>query len=194
MEYVVKEAKAGNKVVKIYQDTTPESPRSWDNLGKMIFAGNHKHLGDQHEVDFSEGFTSRQDFIERGGEIVRKHFKDVAVCLPVHLYEHSGTAISVGGGYPFDCPWDSGTIGFAVVTKSDIRKNWSLKRATKKYVEDAERMLINEVETLNQYVSGDVYGFVVEDQEGNQEDSCWGFYGDDVAANGMTDYLDEELA
>jgi hypothetical protein len=33
------------------------------------------------------------------------------------------------------------------------------------------------VETWNQYLSGDVYGFIIEDGEGTDVDSCWGFYG-----------------
>lgn len=31
----------------------------------------------------------------------------------------------------------------------------------------------------NQYLLGDVWGFVVEDKDGEHLDSCWGFFGDD---------------
>ena len=35
----------------------------------------------------------------------------------------------------------------------------------------------------DQYLTGQVYGYVVEDQERNRLDSCWGFYGiEDVKA------------
>lgn len=193
MSYVVKEIKAKGKVVKIVQDSCIDSPREWDNLGRMIFTGGHSHLGDKHNVDFSGGFNSRQDFIERGEEVVRKHFKDVAICYPVHLYSHSGESISIDYKYPYDCRWDSGTIGFAIVTKEDIRKNWGIKRVTQKYIDHAERILRGEVETLDQYIRGDVYGFIVEDEEGNHIDSCYGFYGSDIKENGMMDYLDEGL-
>ena len=189
----VKEVTVGNRTVKIVADDSAESPREWDNLSKMIFVGKHKHLGDNHKVDFSEGFSSREDFITRGEEIVRKHFKDVAICFPVHLYEHSGASISISNSYPYNCQWDSGTIGFAVVTKSDIRENWSIKSVTKKYIEQAEKVLRGEVETLDNYISGEVYGYSVEDENGNEIDSCSGFYGSDFATNGIADYLDAEL-
>jgi hypothetical protein len=192
MSYTVKEAKVGNETVRIVQDSFVESPRSWDNLAKMIFTGGHTHLGDKHEVDFNLFFESRQDFIDRGEEVVRKHFKDVVVCYPVHLYEHSGTSISISDSYPYNCRWDSGTIGFAIVTKEDIRKNWNIKRVTKEYIEQADRILKGEVETLNQYVMGEVYGFIVEDENGEHIDSCYGFYGSDIEENGIADYLEKK--
>jgi hypothetical protein len=192
MSYTVKEAKVGNETVRIVQDSYVESPRSWDNLAKMIFTGGHTHLGDKHNVDFNLFFESRQDFIDRGEEVVRKHFKDVVVCYPVHLYEHSGTSISISDSYPYNCRWDSGTIGFAIVTKEDIRKNWNIKRVTKEYIEQADRILKGEVETLNQYVMGEVYGFIVEDENGEHIDSCYGFYGSDIEENGIADYLEKK--
>lgn len=41
--------------------------------------------------------------------------------------------------------------------------------------------LLGEVDTLNQYLAGDVYGYVVTDSGGEVVDSCWGFYGEDDA-------------
>lgn len=193
MSYTVKEIQVKGKVVKIVQDNCIDSPREWDNLARMIFTGGHSHLGDKHGVDFNQFFESRQDFIDKGEQIVRKHFGDVVICYPVHLYEHSGTSISIDYTYPYNCRWDSGTIGFAIVTKEDIRKNFGIKRVTKEYIDKADRILKGEVEVLNQYVMGEVYGFIVEDEEGNHIDSCYGFYGSDFEENGMMDYLDEEL-
>jgi len=188
----VKKVEVGNKTVKIVHDSFMESPRGWYNLATMVFTGKHKHLGDDHQVDFSEEFNSRQDFITRGAELVRKQIKDVAVCLPVHLYEHGNTSISTNSGYPYDCRWDSGTIGFVVVTKSAIRENFLVKRVTKKLIDKSIRIAEGEVETLSNYVRGDVYGFVVE-EDGGEIDSCYGFYGDDFETNGLKDYLDDEL-
>jgi hypothetical protein len=35
------------------------------------------------------------------------------------------------------------------------------------------------VKTLDDYYTGSVYGFTIEDENGNETDSCWGYYGDD---------------
>tara|TARA_B110000858_G_C17587528_1_gene374149 strand:- start:105 stop:704 length:600 start_codon:yes stop_codon:yes gene_type:complete len=192
MSYVIKEAILGNERVRIVQDEDVETPRNWSNLSKMIFTGGHKHLGDKHEVDFDEEFDSRQDFIERGEEIVRKHFKDVAVCYAVHMYKHSGESISIDYSGQYTCRWDSGTIGFAIVTKEDIRKEYNIKRVTQKYIDKCENIVRGEIKTLDQYISGEVYGYVVEDKDENVIDSCYGFFGDDIEKNGISDYLEEK--
>ena len=41
-----------------------------------------------------------------------------------------------------------------------------------------------EVEAWDMYCQGRVYGFIVEDEDGEQLDSCWGFYGDYDEAGG----------
>jgi hypothetical protein len=53
--------------------------------------------------------------------------------------------------------------------------------------------LDGEVETFNQYLNNDVYGFTIEDEEGNVLESVGGFYGDDFVENGMADHIDSEL-
>jgi hypothetical protein len=57
--------------------------------------------------------------------------------------------------------------------------------------EYAKTMLQNEVKTYDQYLKGDVFGFLLEDQQGNYIDSCWGFYGEDPFLNGMHDQMPE---
>jgi hypothetical protein len=187
------EFKTADKVLKIEQDCYGESPRSWDNLARVILAS-HTHIGDNHDIQFSGEYNSREDFIETGEQEVRKQLKDVVICKPLHYYEHSGCGVSTSMGYPFNCRWDSGTIGFVVITKEDIRKNWGIKRVTQKYIDHADEILEGEIETLNQYLSGDVYSFTIEDLDGNHIDSCSGFYGGDHKTNGITDHIaDEEL-
>jgi len=165
------------KTIKIYQDETPETPRSWDNLAQMVFFGNKKCLGDKHEIKLGS-YQGREDFIVEGARALAKQIKDIAVCLPVHMYSHSGETISTSGGYPFNCPWDSGTIGFVIVTKQAIRENWSIKKVTKKLIEQSKLQAEGEVETLNDYLTGNIYGYKIVDENGNDLDSCWGFYGD----------------
>ena len=87
------------------------------------------------------------------------------VVYPLFAYVHSGVSLSLGREYPFNCPWDSRQIGFVLVRRDVGRK--------------ANRTQAAElcIETWNQYLSGDVYGFVVKDAQGENLDSCCGFYG-----------------
>ena len=45
--------------------------------------------------------------------------------------------------------------------------------------------LHSEVKQWNDWVSGQVYGYVVRDSKGNSIDSCWGFYGSDHEESGL---------
>jgi len=187
------EFKVGNETLKIVQDQTNESPREWDNLGQMIFTGSHQHLGDKHTVGFNGNYESRQDFIDSGEAELKKEIKDIVVCKAVHLYSHSGESISTSFSGSYACRWDSGTIGFAIVTKQDIRDNWGIKRVTQKWIDKAEAILDGEVETLDQYIRGEVYGFEVVDENDEHVDSCYGFYGSDCKVNGIKDHVDEKF-
>lgn len=54
----------------------------------------------------------------------------------------------------------------------------------------AIEVMEGEVEVYDQYLRGEVYGYTLlkeEDGEWVEQDSCWGFYGDDVMENGISD-------
>jgi len=175
----------GNKLV-VEQDQCDESPRQWCNLAKMIFFGKHSHLGDKHDHKIQASHYNGWRELRRAIELAY----DVACIVPVYAYEHSGMTISTE---PFSCPWDSGQLGFAIITKKDLRNNYSIKRCTKKYKEYGVDIHIKgEVKTLDQFISGEVYQFQVQNEEGDNLDSCGGFYGDDINENGMLEYLSEE--
>lgn len=184
--------KSGN-TLKLIQDDNVESPREWDNVTQMIFFGKHEHLGDKHNVKINNQYNSRWDFVDNAPDEIRKQIKDIVAILPVHYYEHSGCAISTSSSYPFNCRWDSGTIGFCVVTKKALRECFGVKKLKQEHLDKAESYILGEVETLNQWLEGDVYGFRIETPEGEHVDSCWGFYGHDIKTNGMLDHIDDEI-
>lgn len=158
--------------IKIYHDEDGESPREWDNLGTMVCWHRNYILGDE-EHPFPKNFDQEE---------VNRLLKelDTAAILPLYLYDHSGITMSTSNGsYPFNCPWDSGWVGFIYVTKGDLRKELSKQRLSKKSIEYAKKVLQQEVETYDEYLTGQVFGYVVEDKSGEHLDSCWGFYGFD---------------
>lgn len=158
------------KTLEIVQDNNPDSPREWDNMGTMICFHGRYNLGDKHNYDHKDysGWEEMETAIIKN--------ESPAVILPLYLYDHSGITISTS---PFSCPWDSGQIGFIFVSKEKLRKEYGVKRITKEVIERAEKCLLAEVNTYDQYLTGDVYGYKVIDEEGNEEDSCWGYYGED---------------
>jgi hypothetical protein len=177
--------------LKILQDRSTESPRSWDNLGTMaLFSNSYQlsrtwNLGDRgHGIDH----TDYNSFSEMERGIRRKHGN--VIILPVYMYSHSGITISTE---PFSCPWDSGQIGFIFVSKKKAREQMYWKKLTASKVRAIEGYLKSEVHVYDMYLQGDVYGFQVLDEEDNVIDSCWGFYGTDWDTNGIKGYLEEDL-
>lgn len=149
--------------IKIFHDDFPISPREYDNLGTIIHWSREYDLG---EVDGRKDNVDAQEF-------AAMKRKNGAVILPVYLYDHSGITINTTG---FSCQWDSGQIGWIFADKDAIRKWFQVKNITKNLRERVREHLISEIETFDKYIRGDVYGFTVEDEDGEGVDSCWGFY------------------
>jgi hypothetical protein len=171
--------------LKIVQDNDMESPRKWDNLCVMAAFHRRYRLGDE---DHGYNHHDYNDWEEMKAAIMKN--EDVAVIVPLYLYDHSGISISTSS---FDCRWDSGQIGFAWVSKEAARKNWDIKRVTQKIIEQCSKILEAEIKIYDQYLTGDIYGFKLLDSEGEEVDSCWGFYGDDPHKNGMMEHIPDEL-
>lgn len=176
--------------LKIMHDTSPESPREWDNLGTMYCEHRRYELGDKKAQDISvyNYKTEQRETPDKGYTI-----------LPLYLYDHGGITMSTGR---FSCPWDSGCVGYIYVSDDDVKNEYGWKIITKKRREIITKRLKAEVEVYDQYLTGDVYGFQFESfavyEDGREEslddsDSCWGFYGSDPATNGIAEHLTVDL-
>jgi hypothetical protein len=169
-------AKDGVKfTVKIEYDSSAESPRDWDNLGKMICFHRRYDLPDERDTS-SFGADDFSSWAELEAALTKEY--DPCVILRVYMYDHSGITFNTTG---FSCQWDSGQVGFILATKEQVRQEWHVKHISKKLREQVERTLKGEVETYAQWSEGEVYGYMVTDAEGNDIDSCWGYYGIDAA-------------
>ena len=181
--------------IKIIQDTNPESPREWDNLGTMVCFHGRYDLGDKHNYNFND-FSSW----EEQRKVISKN-EDVCVILPLYLYDHSGITMNTTG---FSCGWDSSQVGWIFVSKEKVRKDYNVKRINKELVEKVTKVLVGEVETYDQYLIGDVYGYEIYEvntcdlgcEHETLIDSCWGYYGEDdcmTEAMSIVDYRIKEL-
>ena len=163
--------KNGN-TLEIYQDDMAENPREndWCNASKLILFHNRYTLGDKHDIDF-ENYTG-------WGAMAQENWGDDAIVMPVFAYTKRCIELSLS---PFSCPWDSGQVGFAVVDKETINREFdgdALK---------AVKNLKAELSIYNDYLNGNTYGYILFDSEMVEVDSCWGFYGTDFAENGIFD-------
>lgn len=175
-----------NKILEILLDENPSNPREDDNLTTMICGHRRYTLGDAHSYN-TDNYNG-WDELERDIRIKEK----ALIMLPLYMYDHSGITISTK---PFGCDWDSGQIGFVIITNESIdkigctmRDNESINDYTKRLTEYA----LSEVKLYDEYLRGDVYGYRVTDTDNNELDSCWGFYGSDWKTNGILDNISKE--
>lgn len=159
--------------INIYQDQNAESPRDWSNLGTFYTA----HRRYQPEENFDKHFNFNEVCDRRPGNL-RKSFLEKYIALNIYLYDHSGQTISSG---PFSCRWDSGWFGIVAVSIEKVKKEYGWKILTKSRRKKIEKYLQGEIDTYDQYLRGEVYGFQVTPEDDDTEiiDSCWGFFGDD---------------
>lgn len=152
--------------IRIESDDTAECPYdSWDMLGTLYHWHKRGFIGTDLSRKDREEIQALIRDIENGGGVI----------VPVYLYEHSGQTINTTG---FSCPWDSGKVGFWAVTGEEIRKEYSKKRISKKIRDRVQSLIRAQVEDIDNYLTGNVWGFIVERADGEHVDSCWSFYGD----------------
>lgn len=169
-DVIERETRNGYKI-EITPDYDPESPRDWDNLGVFVQWHPRYNFGD---VNISDRYDSPSIRDELPSE--------PAIILPVYAYEHSGITITAGGAgaelrYPFTDPWDSGQIGMIWITLARVRAEYGAKRVSRQLRARVAGYLRGEIETLDQFLTGQVYAYVVRDPRGRIVDSCCGFFG-----------------
>jgi hypothetical protein len=167
-EFLAEQEQYRGHAIKIYQDCDPQSPREWDNFGTMVCFHKRYTLGDSGHGINHDDFGS---WSEIEGYLQKE--RDVAVMLPLYLYDHSGITMNTRG---FSCPWDSGRVGIIYATRQNIRDNYNVKRVTSAILEKAKDLLEYEVKEYDLYLTGQVYGYRIEDADGEDVDSCWGYY------------------
>jgi hypothetical protein len=181
--------------IRIEQDSdSGDSPREWDNLGHMACFHNRYNLGDNYKA--------RPDYCNDAHEFLewlQENEKDIAIILPLYLYDHSGITMWTDDGerrYHQHYSWDGGQVGYIYVMKEEVRKEYSKKHLSKKTLTLARQCLISEVKTFDQFITGDVYGYNIYGPDNpscaDSIDSCWGCYGYEYClaeAKEAVDYL-----
>lgn len=162
---------------KLYYEEYPEL--DWDFFSQFHFFGKYDYLT-RTEESSRQGNKFRE--YREPEEIVKEY--QGGILFPIFLYDHGSITISTGSQLFRACDsygWDWGQAGFVGITAEKIRKEYGKKRISKKVREQAEKLLLAEVETYDEYLRGEVFFGCVEDSEGNHLDSCGGFFGFDYA-------------
>lgn len=121
---------------------------------------------------------------ERGLKKFNEWIEKNLIYLPLYLYDHGGITMNTTG---FSCGWDSGQVGYIYITREKLKKEYGENiRFTRDFTERIEGYLRAEVETYDQYLTGDVWTiwyYPDADHYNDREETevVGGYYGRDYA-------------
>lgn len=158
--------------LKITKDDCTSSPREWSNLGYFITCDMNHYSPDKNTTiqdilkETSEYASSQDNHIQ----LIKKEFikqlgEKVIAIYPIVKYEHGGVVYSLGTKKGFDYS----NNGFYIITDKQQKEYDTPKK-------DFETIIKQELDVYNKYMNGEVYSYVLYDDEGDVVDSCGGFY------------------
>jgi len=188
--------------INIYPDTDAQSPEELHDEG-LFLVGYHSDFfvdrsrtkyntetGKREVIDSGISESLAQSIFNKGkyedGSIndeAKRYIKEYYI-FPLSAYIHSGVSLYLGTHKV--CQWDSSQVGLVFVKKNECK--------TKR---KAEKLAQGLIEEWNTYLSGSIYGYMIEpidDIEGKGEaGGCWGFYGYDHKESGLLERAEEEI-
>lgn len=166
--------------VETFLDDMAECPlTSWEHCFKF-FSCHRRYYTDQKSILSADGYSVHtEDDFDSLEDIEAFLNHEKYVWVKVYMYSHSGDTIS---STPFNCRWDSGVFGYLYASKKDILSTFGGNILTKKLKEKA----ISEMENFINgvwcaYIEGECYGYKILDDNDEELDACWGYYGEDNA-------------
>jgi hypothetical protein len=139
--------------IKICQDPEMPHPRlDFDNQSKVICFSKKFYIGDKHS------FKTPDEALEW----LEANTDDIWI-WKIYMRNHGGLVLSITS---FNDRWDSGHIGWAYILRKDVPDE-----------DIAIATIQNEIQMYNHYLSGSVYGYII-DSDVIQDNNQWGYYGD----------------
>ena len=165
--YVMETLEKNGYKAHIVVDEYPDNPREvYDHDTVLVDWHPNYTIGDRKATG------NEIEAYRRGGiELLTRYLsitENAHTVVPLRLLDHSGLRLWIADGYegePYG-GWDSGQVGFAYITRETVEKHGFA---------DPWSVLASDVQEMDSYLSGDVYGIVIVDPYGQEVDSCWGF-------------------
>ena len=126
------------------------------------------YLEDYEDPDYSGAPYDR----DKAEALIEKWINNNLEYLPIYVYQHSGITMSTGS---YACPWDSGHAGYIFASHTEIKKRYMKKKYTKALEATAQAGMKSWIKYLAAICEGSIYGYTIENKDGEQLESCWGF-------------------
>lgn len=142
--------------IKIKQQDYPESPKDWDNNGAFLVYNHRSFQVEVEDFNVSDITDYLHSLSHPNDEYDVRDFEDYYI-FPIEAYIHSGISLSLFNGTKF-CHWDSSVSGYILVNKNN-KYLQGTEFVTESMAEERAKDLLK---LWNQYLSGEVYGFIIQ--------------------------------
>jgi phage pi2 protein 07 len=186
--------------IRIVQEEHAESPREWDNLGHLLMERQRNYrLGDEQSVDpfrkLLDFATDYFDAIERltgkypdvdslsvaedpeSFDAMLRYIDMNYAILGVSFRDHGSHGCRLST-HPIT-QFDDDTDGIIYAPHDKIKEWLGKDKSWDELRTQAVENLKGEIETYENYLNGIVAGWIAEDEEGEEIESCWGYYPDE---------------
>ena len=163
-----REAVTAKRKLFVLNDESPEDPHEW--AGQWLlkqFNSRKYHYADVNDMSYVD-----DDGMLRWNEDIAAKMR-VGLAFEVSYFEHGQCRWGVKGmlaGMP-DAMWDGVAVAGVLVWGHNENDMGA------KTVEDRKKEAEQFLETYTAWCNGDVYGYRIEDGDGEMLDSCYGYYG-----------------
>lgn len=175
--------------ITVFYDECPESPRTWDVLGKF-YCNNRNYTCDKLDMYDLAELLEVDIFALNIKQICERADRKGYLCYPISCYIHGGIALHFNST-DYD-RFDGGIFGFYLSEKKDICNRFSKKIVSKSLRKEVEGYIENEIKAYEDYCNGNVYGYNITNKFGEEIDSCYGFYGD-LGIEDMKSQIDDMI-
>ena len=159
-------------IIEIFQDENPESSREWDNLSVLHCWHKRMDIGDENY------YLSLEEDERRLKQVLSEAKRNKDIIYNLYIYQHTRVSLSLSNAnYPYNDRFDAGQVGHVVVDRKKALEEFSQKRMSKKLRDKIDKIVEGEIQTYNQFLGGECYGYQITDKEDEDAGSCWGFYG-----------------
>jgi hypothetical protein len=158
----VKTKKYRGYSIEVFYDESPENP-----LKEFDFLGTFSTFTCKYDL------SSKDNPFKTPEELQAFFDKEKPIYIPIYIYDHSGITINTIG---FSFIWDSAKIGYIWVDRKKVLGDYNKKKLSKSLIETVKKVLKTEVEQVDQWLKGEVYGYQIKDEDGEEVDSCWGYW------------------
>lgn len=176
--------------LEIYNSEDELSPREDSNLGYFITCERNRLSPDKHAQlerivretgNLAETQEEHIKLIKRQMR-AESTYKVVAI-YPITRYEHGNVVYKLGTASGFDYS----NCGFYIITADSAKQDGAEKK-------DFKKRIVAELETYTKWVNGEIYGFALFDEDGEELDRCGGFYNlEDIREELPKEWAKEDL-